>query len=69
VILRLFKAHNPYEKILAAYLAFVHLMVLMTTTATISLSAILDIVLVLFLLILSATSLLILRSKKIGGEE
>ena len=64
VIVKIFNAHNVYEKILGFYFIFSLLILLILINSTVSFDATLDIVIVLFFLQLAATLLLLLKLEK-----
>jgi multisubunit Na+/H+ antiporter MnhF subunit len=62
---RFFTAHNSYEKILSFYFIFTNIIILILINSISNFEAILDIIIILFLLKLVAVLFLLFNRKKI----
>ncbi len=65
IAIRFFVAQNSYEKILSFYFIFTNLIILILINSIASFEAILDIIIILFLLKLVAVLFLLFNRKKI----
>jgi multisubunit Na+/H+ antiporter MnhF subunit len=65
IAVRFFIAHNSYEKILSFYFAFTNIIILILINSVSNFDAILDIIIILFLLQLVTVLFLLFNRKKI----
>ncbi len=65
ILIRFFIAQNSYEKITSFYFAFTNLILLILTNSVSNFEAMIDMIIVLFLLKLTAVIFLLFNKKKI----
>lgn len=65
IAIRLFIAHNSYEKILSFYLIFTNIIILLLVNSVANFEDVLNIIILLFLLKTAAVLFLLLNRKKI----